>query len=201
MRALFESLYKDVSFDGEPHAQQTAMSFCIGICAQAKKLLSLNTGIGNKLAIIESLTESISMQEQDLLIESMHPLVTPEFTGTHEEMISAINFWVALVSQLRSLPGTITAYENREAIIKQVELEVASLRSELQNVSSVATIDDDGAQSMTQPKTDANDQAIEPDNAVDLSVTEDQRAADLRRLAGISSKTNTLATALRGYAK
>jgi hypothetical protein len=134
------------------------------------------------------------------LIESMHPLITPKFIGTNDEMITAINFWVTLVSQLRALSSTVTIYENREAIIKQVEQEIASLRSELENVSATVTTDDSGAQSMTQPKTGPDDQPeLQQDQVVDLSVFEEKVLADMRRLAGLSIKRNSLADALKGY--
>lgn len=201
MKQLYESMYGTTQFLGEQHEQNIAMAVAISISTQANRLLVLNTPIQNKLAILKALTESNPMQTDDTqtLIESMHPLVTPEFTGTHDEMITAINFWVSLVSQLRSLPSVVTTYENREAIIKQVEQEIAGLRSELENVSTTVTTDDNGAQSMTQPKTGPDDQPEQQDQAVDLSVSEEKVSADMRRLAGLSTKRNTLADALKGY--
>lgn len=131
-------------------------------------------------------------KQQKLLIESMHPLVTPEFSGTNEEILQAINFWMEAVTTFRSLVGQVTSFENRAAIIKQMEVELAALRAELENVSSVTTKDEEGKLSMTQPKIDSVGDVIKPDNAVDLSVSE-----DMRRLAGISgpshkSLSNTL---------
>lgn len=197
MKTLYESLYGQAPFIGEQVVQNAAMAVCISACAQTKRLLVLNTTIQNKLAILNALTESKPMQsnEPQALIESMHPLVTPEFTGTHEEMITAINFWVSLVSQLRSLPSVVTTYENREAIITQVEQEIAGLRSELQNVSTTVTTSADGMPSMVQPKTNPDGEP-EPEAdqtpVVDLSVSE-----DMQRLAGIAPKRNSLSDAFK----
>jgi hypothetical protein len=119
-------------------------------------------------------------KQQKMLIESMHPLVTPEFSGANEEILQAINYWMGVVTQFRLLTTDVTSFVNRASIIKQMEVELAALRSELENVSSVATKDEDGKLSMTQPKVEPDGEIIQPDNAVDLSVKE-----DMQRLAGI----------------
>jgi len=121
-------------------------------------------------------------KQHKMLIESMHPLVTPEFSGANEEILQAINYWMSVVTQFRVLTIDVTSFANRAAIIKQMEVEVAALRAELENVSSVATKDEDGKLSMTQPKIEPDGDVIVPDNAVDLSVRE-----DMQRLAGIAA--------------
>lgn len=88
---------------------------------------------------------------QKLLLESMHSLVTPEFTGTHEEMIGVVGYWVAMITQLRSLFAIVTSYENRSAIIMQLDKEVAIMKAELENISAKPATDSNGQHSMVQP--------------------------------------------------
>jgi len=118
------------------------------------------------------------------LYESMHSLVTPEFTGTHEEVIAAVNYWVTTVTHLRSLFGANSSYENKAAIIMQLEKEVGILKAELENVSGKVTTDVDGASSVEQPvPADAQPRA-DVSNApqpVDLSVR-------MAEMAGIKPK-------------
>jgi len=91
------------------------------------------------------------MTDIEKLKESMHALVTPEFTGTHEEMIGAVGYWVSIISQLRSLFQLVTSYENRNAIITQLEKEVGIMKAELENLSAKVATDTVGQSSMIQP--------------------------------------------------
>lgn len=115
---------------------------------------------------------------QKLLIESMHSLVTPEFTGTHEEMIGVVSYWVSMITQLRSLFSTVTSYENRAAIITQLDKEIAIMKAELENISARPATDAQGQMSMVQPIAEPNAPVGDvaptkpPVQMVDLSVHE-----------------------------
>jgi hypothetical protein len=88
----------------------------------------------------------------DKLKESMHALVTPPFTGTHEEMIGAVGYWVTMISHLRSLFNIVSSHENRSAIVDQLEKEVGIMKAELDNLSAELVTDKaTGQTSMVQP--------------------------------------------------
>ena len=121
---------------------------------------------------------------KNILAESMHSLVTPEFSGTHEEMITAVNYWVAVVSQLRTLFITVSSHDNRDAIIKQLGVELAGLNAELGNTTASVVASPDGLSSMDQKLAppDMPDQVPE----VDLSFSE--ALNKIRENAGIKVK-------------
>lgn len=128
------------------------------------------------------------MTEIDKLKESMHALVTPEFTGTHEEMIAAAGYWIALISQVRNLFNGIPGFDNRAAIINQLEKEVGIMKAELENLSATVTTDGNGLPSMGQPApTTTPPIEVEPEgNEVDMSAHE----AEMQRMranAGVQS--------------
>jgi hypothetical protein len=128
------------------------------------------------------------MTDIDKLKESMHALVTPEFTGTHDEMIAAAGYWISLISQVRNLFNVIPGFDNRASIINQLEKEVAIMKAELENLSATVTTDGNGLPSMGQPApTNAPAIEVEPeDKAVDMSAHD----ADLQRMranAGVAS--------------
>ena len=92
------------------------------------------------------------MTDIDKLKESMHALVTPPFTGTHEEMIAAVGYWVTMISHLRSMLNIVTGHDNRAAIIDQLEKEVGIMKGELENLSAKLVTDTGtGQTSMVQP--------------------------------------------------
>lgn len=132
----------------------------------------------------------------DKLKESMHALVTPEFTGTHEEMIAAAGYWIALISQVRNLFNSIPGFDNRASIINQLEKEVAIMKAELENLSATLTpsVGVDGLPSMSQPAP-VNTPAIQiepPGNPVaptevDLSVRQEAMMQRIRANAGVAS--------------
>lgn len=84
------------------------------------------------------------------LNESMHSLVTPEFTGTHQEQVAAAGYWVSLISQVRNLFDAIPGFDNRAAIINQLEKDVAIMKAELDNLSATVT-SNGGLPQMAQP--------------------------------------------------
>jgi hypothetical protein len=92
------------------------------------------------------------MTDIEKLKESMHALVTPPFSGTHEEMIAAVGYWVTMISHLRSMFNIVTGHDNRAAIIDQLEKEVGIIKSELENLTAkVVTDPATGQTSMVQP--------------------------------------------------
>lgn len=120
------------------------------------------------------------------LVESMHPLVTPEFTGTHEEQIAAVGYWVTAVSHVRSLFTVITAFDNRASIVNQLEKEVAILKAELENLSATISTDGNGLPSMSQPApTGSAPIQVEP-NA-------ERTEAELQRMRANAGVTSTIA--------
>ena len=124
------------------------------------------------------------------LKESMHALVTPEFTGTHEEMISAVGYWVSMISQLRSLFTIISSFDNRAAIINQLEKEIAIMKAELDNLSAKVNTDGNGLPSMGQPApTSAPAIEIEPGQPteVDITVQQEAQLQRMRANAGVQS--------------
>lgn len=120
------------------------------------------------------------------LNESMHSLVTPEFIGTHEEQVAAAGYWISLVSQVRNLFNAIQGFDNRAAIINQLEKEVGIMKAELENNSATVNTDGNGLPSMGQPApTDAPEIQIEPDPNADAA-----RDAEMQRMranAGVAS--------------
>jgi hypothetical protein len=127
------------------------------------------------------------------LKESMHALVTPEFTGTHEEMISAVGYWVSMISQLRSLFTIISSFDNRAAIINQLEKEIAIMKAELDNLSAKVNTDGNGLPSMGQPAP-INAPAIEIEpgqptapTGIALAVQQEAQMQRMRANAGVQS--------------
>lgn len=119
------------------------------------------------------------------LNESMHSLVTPEFIGTHEEQVAAAGYWISLVSQVRNLFNAIPGFDNRAAIINQLDKEVAIMKAELENNSATVNTDGNGLPSMGQPApTDAAEIEIEPANVEAAREAEMQR---MRANAGVAS--------------
>ena len=136
--------------------------------------------------------------------ESMHPLETPVFAGTSEEMINAVSYWVEMVTLLRNMTSVATTYENRNAILNQLEVELGAIRSELENVSAVLTRVGDGSSpqakaiTMAQPKTDKDEQPVQAkDTVVDLSVAESRKY--LQKLAGIEQHVDPLSEAVKRF--
>lgn len=120
------------------------------------------------------------------LQESMHTLVTPEFTGTHDEMITAAGYWVTLISQIRSLFNTISSFDNRAAIINQLEKEVSIMKAELDNLSATITTDGNGLPSMGQPApTTTAPIEVEPEPEADPKVEAEMQR--MRANAGVAS--------------
>lgn len=118
------------------------------------------------------------------LNESMHSLVTPEFIGTHDEQVAAAGYWIALVSQVRNLFNAIPGFDNRAAIINQLEKEVGIMKAELENISATVSTDGNGLPAMSQPApTNAPEIQIEPDQAA-AQEAEMQR---MRANAGVAS--------------
>lgn len=119
------------------------------------------------------------------LNESMHSLVTPEFIGTHEEQVAAAGYWITLISQVRNLFNTIPGFDNRAAIINQLEKEVAIMKAELENLSATITTNGNGLPSMGQPApTNTPPVEIEPET------TEQNHEAEMQRMranAGVAS--------------
>lgn len=130
------------------------------------------------------------MTETDKLKESMHALVTPEFTGTHDEMIAAAGYWISLISQVRNLFNAISGFDNRAAIINQLEKEVSIMKAELENLSATVTTDGNGLPAMGQPApTNAPSIEVEPDDdkTVDLSSKHEAEMQRMRANAGVAS--------------
>lgn len=131
------------------------------------------------------------------LKESMHSLVTPEFTGTHDEMIDAAGYWISLISQVRNLFNAIPGFDNRASIINQLEKEVGIMKAELENLSATVTTDGNGLPSMGQPApTNAPPIEVEPGQhtqavagpvEVDLSVKQEALLQRIRANAGVKS--------------
>lgn len=122
------------------------------------------------------------------LKESMHALVTPDFTGTHEEMIGAVGYWVSMISQLRSLFTMINSFDNRAAIINQLEKEIAIMKAELDNLSAKITTDGNGLPSMGQPAPTGEPAIeIEPTEVVDLTAQHEAQLQRMRANAGVQS--------------
>lgn len=130
-------------------------------------------------------------------------LISPEFTGTDEEIMAAFNYWTQLVNVVRQLPVQVTGYANREAIVAHFEREVGLLRTGIENVSAKPEVNDQsGVAKMTPPMQgpDPAQQAAianhtEPANTekvVDLSAAQES----LRRAAGIPRKVDKLARAI-----
>lgn len=124
-----------------------------------------------------------------------NPLVTPEFTGTDEEIIAALNYWNALVMHVRSLANNVTAYANKEAIITHLEREVSLIKAEVENVSAkVVQPDGESIPQMRQPA-QPPEPAVQADIAhpepkvVDLSPVANESLSKLknklRSMAGI----------------
>lgn len=72
---------------------------------------------------------------------SNHALITPQFVGTAEEIITALGCWSTLVDSIRFLDTRVASYENRAQIIMHLGREVSALEAELENkTSTVAAI-------------------------------------------------------------
>lgn len=121
-----------------------------------------------------------------ILNESMHSLVTPEFIGTHEEQVAAAGYWITLVSQVRNLFNTISGFDNRAAIINQLEKEVGIMKAEIENLSATVSTDGNGLPSMTQPAP-TNTDPIEVEPEVDLSAKHEAEMQRMRANAGVQS--------------
>ena len=125
------------------------------------------------------------MTETEKLKESMHSLVTPEFTGTHDEMIQAAGYWITLISQVRNLLNAVQGFDNRAAIINQLDKEVGIMKAELENLSAKMT-PGNGLPTMAQPApTDSPDVQIEPE--VDMSAKHEEDLQRMRANAGVQS--------------
>ena len=126
------------------------------------------------------------MTDIEKLKESMHALVTPQFTGTHDEMIAAAGYWISLISQVRNLFNVIPGFDNRASIINQLEKEVAIMKAELENLSATVTTDGNGLPTMGQPApTTSEPIKVEPE--VDLSAKQEEDLQRMRANAGVSS--------------
>jgi len=149
------------------------------------------------------------MNDQVKLEEGVHnPLVSPEFTGTDEEIMAAFNYWTRLVNIVRELTTTVTGYPNKEAILAHLERETSLLRTELENVSAVPVAGEQpGVTQMKQPLQgpDAQQQADiaageelpAHEKVVDLSLAAESIADRARRAAGISKKVDPLERAFK----
>lgn len=127
------------------------------------------------------------MTDMDKLKESMHALVTPEFTGTHDEMIAAAGYWISLISQVRNLLNAVQGFDNRAAIINQLDKEVAIMKAELENLSAKVT-PGNGLPAMTQPApTDSPDIQIEPEAPATLTPQQEAEMQRMRANAGVAS--------------
>ena len=127
------------------------------------------------------------MTSKNLLSESMHSLITPEFSGTHEEMIAAVNYWVGIVSQLRILFTIVPSQNNRDAILKQLMVELAGLNSELNNNTASVAPNPYGLNSMDQVLTTPE---LPAEVEIDLSIS-NESLNKLRENAGIKLKQIT----------
>lgn len=96
-----------------------------------------------------------------ILNEDNHPLITPQFSGTAEEITTALRCWADLIENLRFLDVRVTAYNNRSEIIAHLERELQALRAEIDNVSATMTDPASGLPIMSQP-IEGNAEVTEP---------------------------------------
>lgn len=105
----------------------------------------------------------------ETLKENEHKLITPSFIGTDEEKITTLNYWLGMITHLRSLNSIVISFENKISIINQLKIELNIIDNEVNNVSSVPTPEIDGSVEMSNLP-------VPPDVAngaiVDLTVTE-----------------------------
>lgn len=86
-----------------------------------------------------------------ILNEDIHPLITPQFGGTAEEITTALRCWADLIENLRFLDVRVTAYDNRSKIIDHLGRELEALRAEIDNISATMTDPATGMPVMSQP--------------------------------------------------
>ena len=150
---------------------------------------------------------------------SNNPLISPELTGTDEEIMNGFTYWNTLVTTVRQMLSVNTGYQNKEAIISHLEREVSLLRTELTNVSAIPAANRlPGVTHMKQPL-QAPDPAQQADIAAGKEVPPNEKVVDLskaneeiehevdpkvlealRRAAGIKRIENKLDRAIKNFA-
>lgn len=91
------------------------------------------------------------------LTENEHPLVTPNFVGTDAEKITVLNYWSDLIRLVRSMNTLVISYDNKLAIVNQLQAELNIINSEINNVTSHLIKHADGSEEMsTMPKAIVN---------------------------------------------
>lgn len=126
------------------------------------------------------------------IFENEHPLVTPNFIGTDKEKTEVLCYWASLVSVLRNMNDIVISFDNKLAIISQLQSELALMDNEVNNDSARPVVHNDGSTNMTN--TPPNQTVGEPPKIVDLTSQEDiykiPVAEQMQRIAGIWYSSN-----------
>lgn len=136
------------------------------------------------------------------LNEDMHPLITPQFGGTAEEITTALRCWADLIENLRFLDVRVTAYINRSKIIDHLERELAALRAEIDNTSASITNGELGQMKQTIPgdsMLDKTESASDTPVAPVAPVMTQQEAHAAKYVAPQATPTRNLGSAISNF--